>query len=661
MEKEKYFVTTAIDYPNGNPHIGHAYEKIITDIFARWHRLKGDDVFFSTGTDEHGQKIEKYAKDSGKTPKQFVDEMAQVYKDFCTNLSISHDRFIRTTDEHHEKYCQEIFDKTLQKGDIYLGNYTGNYCIFDETFFTEKDLVDGKKCPQCGRDTQLVEEESYFFKLGSYKEAVIKFIEDNNFIVPETRQNEILSRLKNDDLRDLCVSRTSFKWGIPLLNNPKHVIYVWYDALMNYVTATEYPIGKYSKYWPADAHVVGKDIIWFHAVIWPAMLMSAGIPLPKKLYVHGFILDQNGEKMSKSKGNVVDPVEIMTKYGSDPLRYYLAKAVPSSSDGNFSEAELVKKYNTELANDLGNLVARCLKLTIKNSGNKCVAPSEYINELKDAREKAFLEANRVLVKFEYDKALEYIWAYVKKINAYLTEKEPWKIKDKDQFNYVMYTAIDNLATANAMLEPFIPNTADKIIIQLGNGQLKVDDFDKNKEFYLTDNEILFPKIEFVEKKVFPLNLKVAKILDVQPHPDATKLLVIQISLGEEKRQLVAGLREFYSPEELVGKHVVMVSNLEPAKLRGIESNGMILAGESKVGDKTFVKVLTAEGVLEGTSVGLEGYENNNSKIKYDEFKKLSLIIKDNKIFVNELNLKTLEKDKSNSKDVSVELVDGKVY
>ncbi|MFT4326130.1 MAG: class I tRNA ligase family protein, partial [Candidatus Woesearchaeota archaeon] len=356
-----FYATTAIDYPNGKPHIGHAFEKIITDILTRWHRLKGEETFFSTGTDEHGQKLEKYAKEAKKDPKTYVDGMIAHFIELCNLLHISHDTFIRTTDAHHEILAKELFDKALQKEDIYLGKYSGNYCIYDETFFTEKDLVDGDKCPICGRPTQITNEDAYFFKLGNYQQKIIDHIEEHGFIYPETRRNEILSRLKKEPLRDLCVSRTSFSWGIPLKNDPKHVIYVWFDALINYLSAIHYPDGEKSSLWPANVHVIGKDIIWFHTVIWPAMLMSLDIPLPKAVYAHGFILAKSGVKMGKSLGNAMDPFVLTQKYGSDPLRYYLAKIIPSADDGYFSEEELVTKCNQELGNDLGNLVMRCIK------------------------------------------------------------------------------------------------------------------------------------------------------------------------------------------------------------------------------------------------------------------------------------------------------------
>jgi methionyl-tRNA synthetase len=651
-----YYVTTAIDYPNGKPHIGHAFEKIVSDIFARWNRLKGKKVFFSTGTDEHGQKLEKYSKDANKTPKEYVDETVRVFQYLCELLNISNDVFIRTTDSKHEDLSREIFDKVLAKGDIYLGKYSGNYCIYDERFFTEKDLVEGKLCPECGRETTSLSEDAYFFKLGKYQKQIIEYIEKEDFIRPLTRKNEILSRLKGEKLRDLCVSRTSFKWGIPLKNDSNHVIYVWFDALINYLSAIDYPNGVNKNFWPANVHVIGKDIIWFHTVIWPAMLLAAEISLPKKVYAHGFILSAAGDKMSKSKGNIIDPVVLAEKYGSDPLRYYLAKVIPSADDGYFSEQELVQKYNTELGNDFGNLVMRCVKLSIKNFGNKLEKPKDYQNssELLELQKTIFQKADTYIANFEYDSALDEIWQYVKKINSYLNETEPWKIKDSEKLKVVLYTALDNFSNVSVLLKPFIPETIEKIEKQIGIDLDSFDVFSKEKTFVLTDAPALFPRIDFVEEKFMP-ELRVAEIISATEHPDAESLLVLKINLGKEERQLVAGLRKFYSPADLIGKKIAIVANLQPAKLRGIESQGMLLAGVLKDNDSEKVKILEAKNSVPGDLIKAGSRNYQKEMISYEDFKKFKLKISRNNVLLEEDVLKT------DSEKIFVDLEDGKVY
>ncbi len=636
----KFYITTAIDYPNADPHIGHAYERIIADVFARWHRQKGDKTFFSYGLDEHGQKIQDVAEKHGISPQKFVDKQAEVFKKFTKLLNISNDAFVRTTDSKHEKLCKEMFQKVLDKGEIYKGEYKGNYCKYEETFYTDLQLVDGK-CPECKRETKIVSEESYFFKMGLYQKRLIEHIEKNDkFILPETRRNEILSRLKKEDLRDLCVSRTSFDWGIKLPNDPKHIIYVWFDALLNYLSVINYP----SEMWPADVHVIGKDIIWFHTVIWPTMLMALDIELPKTIYAHGFINDSKGEAMSKSLGNVVDPVEIVELYGADALRFYLTRVIPYGDDGSFSEKELVEKYNKELGNDLGNLLKRVQVLSRNYFENK-VDNEEFKDEIKVID--SFNKIDELIKNLQYHKALDLIWSELRKINAYLNEKEPWN--NENQRKQVIYNSLDNLRIIAHYLNSFIPESAEKISKQL---KFKFDTFDNLKfgtqNYEIQHGDILFPKIEFEETPEFPLNLKVGEILEVKRVPDADKLYLLQVNLGTKNIQLVAGVAPYYSEEELKGRHIIVVTNLKKAKLRGFESQGMLLAGSKD--DK--VKLLSAPNTSPGGEVNVEGFLNATREISYDEFQKVKLKVKDKHVWFNDKILKT------SKEDVEVDVADG---
>jgi methionyl-tRNA synthetase len=637
---KKFYITTAIDYPNSDPHMGHAYERITADVFARWHRIKGEDVFFSYGLDEHGQKIEAVAKSKGLTPQKFVDMQAEVFKKFIRVLDISNDAFIRTSSEKHIDFCRKMFQKVFDRGDIYKGEYKGNYCIYEETFYTELQLVNGN-CPECGRPTKVVSEEAYFFKMGKYQEKLVRHIEENpSFILPETRRNEILARLAKEKLRDLCVSRSSFSWGIPLPNDEKHVIYVWFDALLNYLSVIDYP----SKYWPADVHVIGKDIIWFHSVIWPAMLLSMGVKLPKTVFAHGFINDAKGEAMSKSLGNVVNPVEIVELYGSDALRYYLMRVMPSGEDGNFSEKELVERYNKELGNDLGNLLKRLQVLAVKYFGGKlsCNNFKDEINA-KDV----FKTADLLMSELQYGRALEFVWGVLKKINAYLNEKEPWK--NEGGREKVIYNALENLRIITHFLFPFMPESAGKIAEQLG---FKFENSSElvfgAQKYSICEHDVLFPRIELEESPEFPLNLRVARVLSAKRIPDADKLYVGMIDLGVEKRQIVFGLAQHYTEEQMVGKHIILVSNLKKAKIRGFESNGMLLAA----GHGGRVVVLEAFKTFPGGEVRVEGYKNNRSEISYDEFSKVALEVKNKRIFYNGKLLKT------DKEDLSVDVPDG---
>jgi len=460
--KNTYYITTAIDYPSSDPHLGHAYEKLCADTLARWHRFLGDDVFFLTGTDEHGQKIMKAAKKNGQKPQEFVDLQVKKFRELCEKWNITNDRFIRTTEPEHEKVAQEIFKAIFNKGEIYLGKYSGYYCTDCETFYLEKDLQDGN-CPVHGKACEILSEESYFFKMSKYKERILQYIEENRFsILPKGKQEEIKNRLK-EELKDLSVSRSSFGWGVPVPINKKHVQYVWMDALLNYISGVDYPEGKFEKYWPADVHLIGKDILWHHTVIWWSILESAGIPLPKTVLVHGFINTKQGEKMSKSKGTVIDPLELAEKYNVDAVRYFLLREIPFGEDGFFSEEALKKRNNDELANELGNLVNRSLAMLEKYCDGKIPAGRP------DKALEAKLDLNKIkkhMAAFEMHLALGEIMGFVKACNAFTNEKEPWK-KQGSELNSVLYSLADSLRITANLLWPFIPASSEKILEQLG--------------------------------------------------------------------------------------------------------------------------------------------------------------------------------------------------
>jgi methionyl-tRNA synthetase len=460
---ETFFVTTAIDYPNTKPHLGHAYEKIIADAMARWQRLKGKNVLFLTGLDEHGQKIERASVKAGKSPIEFLNEMAVFYKDLCRKLNISYDDFIRTTEERHIKVAKEIFKKVFEKGDIYKGFYEGLYCVSCEAFYTEKDAADGK-CPIHKTNLESVKEESYFFKLGKYQKQVMEHIRNNkDFILPESRRNEILNRLEQE-LKDLSVSRVSFKWGIPLPINERHIIYVWFDALLNYVSALDYPNEKFKKYWPANVQNIGKDISWFHTVIWPAILLAADIELPKTIFVHGFI-NIGGEKLSKTRGITVDPFELADKYGADALRYFLLREIPLGEDGDFSEEALIKRINSELADSLGNLVNRVLVLVEKNFDG--YVPKPYGEDLKKLALSVSKAVENSMDEFQFHNALNDIFHLVNEANKYINEKKPWEIRSRNELEGVLYSLLEVLRIIAILLYPFTPETSGKIFEQLG--------------------------------------------------------------------------------------------------------------------------------------------------------------------------------------------------
>jgi len=627
IRKNKYYITTPIYYVNDVPHIGHSYTTIAADTLARYKRFIGDDVFFLTGTDEHGQKIQKTAQEKGKTPKELADSVVKNFKSLWEKLDISNDFFVRTTDDYHIKCIQEAFKRIYEKGDIYKGEYEGWYCVPCESYHSENDVGKNRVCPDCGRAVELVKEESYFFKLSAYQDKLLEFYENNpDFVVPKTRYNEIKSFVKGG-LRDLSITRTSFDWGIKVPFDEKHVVYVWFDALLNYISAIGYPFDeKFRQIWPADVHFVGKDILKFHAVYWPAFLMALNLPLPKHIAAHGW-WTADGKKMSKSLGNVVDPNEMIRKYPKDAYRYFLLRNVPFGLDGDFSEKELVGRINAELVNDLGNLLNRTLTMAEKYSDSIVEKPDniqdDSLNKLSaEIYEKIDSDMNR----FRFDEALSHIFEFIRAVNKYITVKEPWTLKKQNreqELKEVIYNVVSSLIYISGMLLAFMPDTAKEMWKQLG--------FTKNiytyplsffLNFYSIDRihiqkgNVLFEKIETDKKQkedkkeekisideFFNVDLRTAKILSAESVEKSKKLIKLKVDAGEEKpRTLVAGLKEYYKPEELVGKTVVIVANLKPAKLMGIESNGMLLAAK----DGKSLGLLTtsdSDNVKPGSKVG----------------------------------------------------------
>ncbi|NGT48799.1 methionine--tRNA ligase [Clostridium perfringens] len=621
MCKKPYYITTPIYYPSTNLHIGNTYTTVAADAIARFKRLTGHEVMFLTGTDEHGQKIERIANEKGITPKEHVDEIVAGIKDLWKMMNISYDKFIRTTDDYHVKAVQEIFKKLYDQGDIYKDSYEGLYCTPCESFWTETQLVNGN-CPDCGRPVEKAKEEAYFFKMSKYADRLIQYIEEHpDFIQPESRKNEMLNNFLRPGLQDLCVSRTSFTWGIPVSFDEKHVIYVWIDALSNYITALGYGQENqelYKKFWPADVHLIGKDILRFHTIYWPIMLMALGLELPKQVFGHGWLLVDGG-KMSKSKGNVVDPVVLVNMFGADAVRYYLLREIPFGSDGLFNNEIFIKKVNTDLANDLGNLLSRTIAMVYKYFDGVIQAPTckeaiddELINLALSTPGK--VEASIDALKIP--EALESIWTLISRANKYIDETTPWILaKDeekKERLGTVLYNLLETLRFVSVMISPFLTETSVKINAQLNT---KVTTWESLKEFNGTvagdkvvKGDVIFPRIDVEEKlaelealkpaTVKPANeelvknpikeeitiddfdkidLRVVKVLECEPVKKAKKLLKLKVDLGGEERQVISGIAQYYKPEELVGKYVVLVANLKPVKLRGELSQGMILA------------------------------------------------------------------------------------
>ncbi len=643
-DKKKFYITTAIAYTSRKPHIGNSYEIVLTDAIARYKRLQGYDVFMLTGTDEHGQKIEEYAKAANVTPKEYVDKIAEEIKAICDLLDTSYDKFIRTTDNYHEKVVQKIFKKLYEQDDIYKGTYEGMYCTPCESFWTESQLVDGK-CPDCGREVKPAKEEAYFLRLSKYQKQLEEFIESNeNFIYPEARKKEMLNNFIKPGLQDLCVSRTSFKWGIPVDFDDKHVVYVWLDALSNYITAIGYdPDGsseQYKKYWPADVHIIGKDIVRFHTIYWPIMLMALGEPLPKQVFGHPWLLFGE-DKMSKSRGNVIYADDLVELLGVDAVRYYLLSEMPYTSDGSITYETIIERYNSDLANTLGNLVNRTIAMQNKYFDGVICEPSasEEVDEnLKQFADDTVKKVEKCFETYRVADAIESIFNLAKRSNKYIDETMPWALaKDdnqKQRLGTVLYNLLETIRYIAVLLSAFMPETSEKIFNQMncnikdyksletfgatkagtkvGTAQAlfaRIDaekmlaDIAKKQESTAAEHSSK-PEIEGLAQITFDdfakVELRVAEITSCEPIKKAKKLLKIMVNDGSSQpRQIVSGIAPWYKPEDLIGKSVVIVANLKPAKLCGEMSNGMLLAGDVSEED---VKVLFVEGMPAGTKI-----------------------------------------------------------
>ena len=644
MNNKPYYITTAIAYTSRKPHIGNSYEIVLSDALARFKRMQGYDVFFQTGTDEHGQKIEEYAAAAGISPKEYVDGVAGEIKAICDCLNTTYDKFIRTTDKDHEEAVQKIFKKLYDKGDIYKSEYEGWYCVPCESFFTDSQLVDGK-CPDCGREVRKEKEETYFFKLSKYQKQLEEYIESNpNFIYPESRKKEMINNFIKPGLQDLCVSRSTFKWGVPVPFDDKHVIYVWIDALSNYITGLGYdPENEsemFKKYWPADVHIIGKDILRFHTIYWPIMLMALDIELPKQVFGHPWLLSGN-DKMSKSRGNVIYADDLCDRFGVDAVRYYLLSEMPHAQDGTITYETIIERFNSDLANTLGNLVNRTVAMNNKYFDGVIQSPAhteDIDNELKEMALGTLGKVTKLLDTYKVSDALSEIFDLAKRCNKYIDETMPWALaKDEEKkarLGTVLYNLLEGIRFIAVLLKPFMPDTSDKILEQIGTDVNTLDslaEFGATKEgakvgvatplFSRLDVEKTLAEIEASlpapeaeeedEKEIIGLaeiqyddfakvELRVCKVLDCQPIKKAKKLLQLTLDDGtKEPRTVASGIAKWYKPEDLIGKSVIVVANLAPRTLCGVESHGMILAGEITEDD---VKVAFIEGLPAGTQL-----------------------------------------------------------